>query len=679
MNREKRQDIERYIKERSTEYFQPDKSGKGYICPICGSGSGKNGTGITENPKDKGHFTCWGGDCFKNADIFEIIGKQFNLTDFNEIFNRACEIFRIPTDTDEISSYTRPSQKPKTYETPAQGNEIKDLTEFFRQAAANIEKTNYHRGISRETLNRFNVGFVPEWRVSEKAPYSPRLIIPNDSGNGYLARDTRTNLTEQEAKYSKIRQGKASLFNSAAFNQTSKPVFIVEGEIDALSIIDAGGVALGLCSVANIGKLIEAIKERQTKGAKIPPLIIQLDSDVAGQAAIEKLTNVLKELKFFSYRHLALPEGYKDANEFLMKDRAKFSEWLKTGENFEFTATKKENQQEIEKNEAAARENFENEGGANIVNEFAEFVLKNQSGGGITTGFETLDKFLDGGLYPGLYVLGAISSLGKTTFIMQIADSIAKSGRGVLIFSLEMSKFELLAKTLSRMSFVKSLDKYQSACYAKTTRSVLLGHYRNEIDSKIIAEAMQDYSEWGSNIHITEGIGNIGVSEIKAKIEEFKKFRNEAPVIVIDYLQILAPFDLKMTDKQNVDKNILELKRLSRDFDIPILGISSFNRENYNAPVSMASFKESGAIEYSSDVLIGLQYEGWDYEENEAEALRLKRLRRLKKELWNKAQNLSSQDIQLKILKNRNGIKGDLFFDFFAAFNYFRPRIENED
>ena len=662
MTNEERQDIERYIKERATDYFTPDKSGKGYICPICGSGSGKNGTGITENPKDKGHFTCWAG-CYQNADIFEIIGKQFNLTNFSEIFSKACEIFRISIDRDK--NYTRPSPKPKTAKnnaTPTQLADPEDLAEFFRQAAANLTKTDYHRGISIETLKRFNVGFMSQWRVNEKAPTSPRLIIPNDGG-GYLARDTRPNLTEQEAQYKKMRpKGKTiSLFNSRALNQTSKPVFVVEGEIDALSIIDVGGEAVALCSVANIGKLIEAVKERANK---IPPLIIQLDNDIAGQANIKKLIDGLKEIKFFSYRHLVLPENYKDANEFLMKDRAKFTEWVKAGEKLDFTA------------EAEEREKFESEGGANIVNEFANFVLKNKSGGGITTGFENLDKLLDGGLYTGLYVVGAISSLGKTTFIMQIADSIAKSGRGVLIFSLEMSKFELIAKSLSRMSFIKSLEEYQSACYAKTTRSVLLGRYRNEIDSKIIAEAMQDYSEWGRNIHITEGIGNIGVAEIKAKIEEFKKFRNKAPVVVIDYLQILAPFDLKMTDKQNVDKNILELKRLSRDFEIPILGISSFNRENYNAPVSMASFKESGAIEYSSDVLIGLQYEGWDYEEGEAETLRLKRLRRLQKDLWLKAQNLSSQDIQLKILKNRNGIKGNLLFDFFPAFNYFRPRIE---
>ena len=106
MSREAREDAERYIKEHATDYFQRDRSGKGYICPICGSGSGIHGTGITENPKSKGHFTCWGGDCFRNADIFEIIGKQYGLSDFNEIFNKACEI-KFKTSRTSISKPQR--------------------------------------------------------------------------------------------------------------------------------------------------------------------------------------------------------------------------------------------------------------------------------------------------------------------------------------------------------------------------------------------------------------------------------------------------------------------------------------------------------------------------------------------------------------------------------------------
>ena len=679
MNREKRQDIERYIKERATDYFQPDKSGKGYICPICGSGGGIHGTGITENPKDKGHFTCWTG-CFSNADIFEIIGKQYGLTDFNEVFNKACEIFRIAID--EGNNYTRPSPNPKTdNKSLIITDNVKDFTEFFRQAAANIERTGYHRGISLETLKKFHVGFMPEWRASEKAPPSPRLIIPNDSG-GYLARDTRANLTDAQKQYSKIRAKgyPVGLFNSAALNQTSKPVFIVEGEIDALSIIDAGGEAVALCSASNVNKLIEAIKERQTKGAEIPPLIIQPDNDKAGEKAGENLPEALKELGFFSYRLSTLPEAYKDANEFLMNDREGFKSWIINEINADFTAVKEEHQAEAEEAEAAIIEEFDRQSMAESLNGFMERVTTNKRGGGIPTGFENLDKALDGGLYPGLYVIGANSSIGKTTYALQIGDYIAKSGRGVLIFSLEMARWELTAKILSRMSFVKSIEDYKSKCFAKTTREVMLGDYRNEEDSLIAAQSVQEFSDWGRRLYTFEGIGDIGVVQVRAEIEKYVKCKKESPVIIIDYLQILAPLDTtNMTDKQNTDKNITELKRLSRDFDIPVIGISSFNRESYKQPVSMASFKESGAIEYSSDVLLALQYNGWDYGDgDEKDWQRQQRIRLISRAMEEAARERGSQDIQLKILKNRNGIRQSLYFEFFPAFNYFRPRIEEE-
>ena len=59
--------------------LQPDKSGKGYICPICKkSGTGKTGTGITENPKQPNRFTCWTG-CFTNSDAISITAQQLGL------------------------------------------------------------------------------------------------------------------------------------------------------------------------------------------------------------------------------------------------------------------------------------------------------------------------------------------------------------------------------------------------------------------------------------------------------------------------------------------------------------------------------------------------------------------------------------------------------------------------
>ena len=162
MTIEERKDIERYIKERATDYFQRDRSGKGYICPVCGSGKGDgvhgHGTGITENPKNKGHFTCWGGGCFKNADIFEIIGKQFGLEDFNEIFNKACELFGILLDGGyaRAEGQGRESRRKETrINHEADKKPEENFTELFRQAAANLSMTDYYRGISLETLKKF--------------------------------------------------------------------------------------------------------------------------------------------------------------------------------------------------------------------------------------------------------------------------------------------------------------------------------------------------------------------------------------------------------------------------------------------------------------------------------------------------------------------------------------------
>ena len=676
MSIEARKDVEQYIKEHAKNYFQRDKSGKGYICPICGSGSGRgrhgNGTGITENKKSPGHFTCWAG-CFTNADIFEIIGKQYGLSDFNEIFNRACDIFGV---TPYDDTYTRPSMniKPPAVgqnKIPSQSQintleEKKDFTEFYKQAAANIGMTDYYRGLGLETLKKFHVGFMPEWRANEKAPTSPRLIIPINR-NGYLARDIRADLTPTQEKYKKMRTGKISLFNAVALSQEEKPVFIVEGEIDALSIIDAGGQAVALCGTANINKLITAVKEGNVKAQ----LIIQLDSDKAGQEATAKLEQALKEAKFFSYRHYRLPSEFKDANEFLMNDPANFMEWVKAGEHLDFPVE----QAELEHD---ARIDFEKKAVAYRLNKFMLMIEKNQKETAISTGFKNLDDILDGGFHTGLYVIGANSSTGKTSLLLQIADNVAQAGHRVLFFSLEMSGDELTAKSLSRLSALNDIELYNSVKHAKTTRDILSGKFGDDTEREIVKRSFLQYSQYGQRLYVTEGIGDVGVQQIKAEIEECIESTKERPVVIIDYLQVLSPYSEKMTDKQNTDKNVVELKRMSRDFDIPVFGISSFNRENYKNPVSMASFKESGAIEYTSDVLIGLQYKGWDFVKGETEPARLARLEEIRENMRHLAKSGSSQPIQAKILKNRNGNKGDLFFEYYPRFNLFRG-VENFD
>ena len=311
------------------------------------------------------------------------------------------------------------------------------------------------------------------------------------------------------------------------------------------------------------------------------------------------------------------------------------------------------------------------------LNDYMEELLKSREGKAIPTGFEGLDRLLDGGLYPGLYFIGAKSSLGKTTLALQIADNIAKGGHGVLIFSLEMSTYELMAKTISRESLMLSLSGSGRRENALSTRGILRASwYGNPDQEGHILSVIDDYSEWGGNLTIIEGIGDVGVTEIKSYVEAYmKEHDGNAPVVVIDYLQILAPYNDRYTDKQNVDKNVLELKRLSRDYQLPVIGISSFNRENYNAPVSMASFKESGAIEYSSDVLIGLQVDGIERAPSEKDSEYKERIQRLLETVDACKRRGEPIAIEAKILKHRNGIPGSVYFEFYSRYNLFRERV----
>lgn len=659
-----REEARVYIREHATDYLERDNSGKGYVCPICGSGSGRHGTGITT--EDGEHFTCWAGgkDCFKNADIFEIIGKQFHITEFAEQFTKACELFGITPDRYEGATNYTASQgkKAKTQPKP----ESENYSDFCKEASKHISETSYHRGISLETLKRFGVGYVPNWKhpkAPANVPTSPRLIIPNDCG-GYLARDTRENPTEEQRKYTKQRGGKMGLFNAQALAQR-EPVFVVEGEFDALSILDAGGEAVALCSITNAGKLIDFMKEHGVNAR----LILALDNDEAGAKTTRQIIEAFQQIKFSFYRNKPLPEQYKDANEFFIADREAFTAWVK------------EEKQKLEEEKTEEREAFERESVAYHLPEFVALVKANRDRPAIPTGFSKLDDLLGGGLYAGLYFIGAISSLGKTTLALQIADNVAEAGYGVLIFSLEMARSELMAKTLSRLSFLKSYEIYESTRYAKTTRGILRGYFPLQEEQEVFAKSLSVYEEWGRNIHITEGVGDVGVSHIRAKTEEYIKYIGKPPVIVIDYLQILQNPECKhsLTDKQAVDKNVMELKRISRDYDTPVIGISSFNRDNYSAPVNMASFKESGAVEYSSDVLIGLQYYGWDFQDSEKgkgekDAQRMVRIRAIREANEIIASKLGEQDIQLKVLKNRNDKRGSCRFNFWPAFNYFREK-----
>lgn len=280
----------------------------------------------------------------------------------------------------------------------------------------------------------------------------------------------------------------------------------------------------------------------------------------------------------------------------------------------------------------------------------------------ITTGYENLDRLLDGGLYPGLYVIGAISSLGKTTFFLQMADAIAKAGHDALIFSLEMSRYELMAKTLSRVSVQEKERNSWPEQYAKPARDYLTGKWgidkiKDDNEARAMLKAFDVYREWAGHVYIIEGCYTLDALAVGEMAKSHIKLTGNKPVVIVDYLQILAPLSDRYTDKQNVDRSIVELKRLSRDLKLPVLTVSSFNRESYATKATMSAFKESGAIEYTSDVLIGLQFLGMSDSKFDVDA----------------AKKANPREIELLLIKNRHGQCGEARFNYYPKFNLFEP------
>jgi DNA primase len=189
--------------------------------------------------------------CGADYDTFDLISLKYNITDVREVFKKAYEIFGLSVGESEN---VKEQERNKSFILQAQSK-----SELVFEYLEN-------RGVSKETAVRFGVGYCENWKHPKlvgnpKIPTSPRLIIPNDNG-GYLARDIRDkkDIPQNSISYTKQKVAPGGLFNSAALYRDSA-VFIVEGEIDAMSVEEVGFNAVALGSAANVGKLIEIIKK----------------------------------------------------------------------------------------------------------------------------------------------------------------------------------------------------------------------------------------------------------------------------------------------------------------------------------------------------------------------------------------------------------------------------------
>lgn len=620
-------------------YFTQKARDGGYVCPVCGNGSGKDGTGVKLIRGQTFRYKCF--KCGTSGDVINFYAAEHHLSNAEAIIE-VIKLYGLDT-AGNISVSKVVDWQSGTTELAEELKFASVIAEDISRATENLNGTDYfsRRGISNEVAVRYNCGFIRNWihpkkRDDKNVVPSDRVIIPT-SAESYVAR-----AVDENNRIPKMKAGASNIFNVEVLKTSQQNVVVVEGEFDALSVIEAGNDAIALGSTTNVDRFLSWLKENNVSPQK--PLIIDLDNDDAGKMAMKKLSEGLRKMQIRYFPVSLVLANCKDQNESLVKFRD------------EFIARVVRIPQIIKELKKNARQNLSDSA---KVKKWESSIAKAHDA--IPTGWKSLDKVLDGGLYEGLYVIPGATGTGKTAFALQMAYQIAEQEKDVLYISLEMGEEEIYERHISRISY----QLFGNTSQAKTVHSIIQ-------EKKTVVTAREQFEKVGLYLRTICGVGSIDSDDIRKIVENYKYELDTLPVVFVDYLQILKAHDPHMTDKQAVDYNVLRLKQLSRDFKIPIIALASMNRTSYSDVISMVSIKESGAIEYTSDVCIGLQMTAMEKVVDSAkkQGQKEKAVRELKAKI--------KRDMQAVILKQRNGpIGAEIAFEYCAMFNHFEDKVQD--
>lgn len=221
-------------------------------------------------------------------------------------------------------------------------------------------------------------------------------------------------------------------------------------------------------------------------------------------------------------------------------------------------------------------------------------VVSKQSGvvTGVSTGFRDLD-YKTTGLQPSdLILIAARPSMGKTAFVLNIAENVALRGdTTTAIFSLEMSKEQLVQRLLAMNSHV---------------------------DSQKIRTGNLDEEEWGRLVTSVRKVGNsqliiddtpgISIMELRSKCRKLKLEKNLG-LVIIDYLQLMSAGKHSDSRQQEISEISRSLKALAREINAPVIALSQLSRAVEQRPDKhpmLSDLRESGAIEQDADVVMFL-------------------------------------------------------------------------
>jgi replicative DNA helicase len=230
-----------------------------------------------------------------------------------------------------------------------------------------------------------------------------------------------------------------------------------------------------------------------------------------------------------------------------------------------------------------------------VINALDKIELASKNAGsvtGIPTGFLDLD-YKTAGLQPSdLILVAARPSMGKTAFVLNIAQHVAfKANKAVAIFSLEMSKEQLVNRLFALEAQVDA-------------QSLRTGNLKDSDWEKLIESA----GIIGRSNLIIDDTPGISISELRSKCRKYK-LEHGLDIIIIDYLQLMTGRVGSKTEsrQQEISEISRALKAIARELNVPVIALSQLSRAVEQRPdhrPMLSDLRESGAIEQDADVVM---------------------------------------------------------------------------
>lgn len=275
---------------------------------------------------------------------------------------------------------------------------------------------------------------------------------------------------------------------------------------------------------------------------------------------------------------------------------------------------------------------------------------------GVTTGFHELNEITTGFNSGDLIIIGARPSMGKTAFMLSIAQSILNADVGVAIFSLEMPALQLMIRLLSSLSSI-------------SMQNLRRGNLNdNELEQLSMYTDMMTHKK----LFIDDG-SVLNIAQLRSKLRKLKRQHPSVGIAMIDYLQLMVG-DRNQGKQIEISDISRGLKTLARELEMPIIALSQLNRElerRDDKHPTLSDLRDSGAIEQDADMILFLYRD--DVYKKRADRERKARLEKEGKADDFKAEYVERdvEPAELIVAKNRNGETRTIKLQFRKRFTRF--------